>query len=115
MGSSAAIRLELVTSRRGPELPYKVVGHGVTPWGSKWLVAAPKCTPRPSLPRNQRSTPTFIEVLDERPSFSVIVVNAPIGFARQAWMPARGRATGRREPFSVDEVRPFTTRRPGPP
>ncbi len=77
-----------MASRRGPELPYKVVA-GVTPWGSKWLVGSAKMHAATFAPEEPKVYSNFIEVLDERPSFSVIVVNAPIGSADKPGMPAR--------------------------
>jgi predicted RNase H-like nuclease len=67
-----------MVSRRGPDLPYKVVA-GVTPWGSSWIVASAKMHAATFAPEPPRVYSSFLEVLDERPSFSVIVVNAPIG------------------------------------
>jgi predicted RNase H-like nuclease len=68
-----------MASRRGPELPYKVVA-GVTPWGPNWIVASAKMHAATFAPEPPRVYASFLEVLDERPSFSVIVVNAPVGF-----------------------------------
>ena len=68
-----------MSSRRGPDLPYKVVA-GVTPWGKRWIVASAKMHAATFAPEQPKIYPAFIEVLDERPSFSVIVVNAPIGY-----------------------------------
>jgi len=68
-------------SRPGPELPYSVVA-GVTPCAPGWLVASAKLngpTFAPELPR----------VLDERPSFSVIALNAPIGYVDGGHMGGR--------------------------
>lgn len=67
-----------MVSRRGPDLPYKVVA-GVTPWGSNWIVASAKMHAATFAPEPPKVYPSFLEVLDERPSFIVIVVNAPIG------------------------------------
>lgn len=52
----------------------------MTPCAPGWLVASAKlhgATFAPEAPRVLRS---FIDVLDERPSFSVIALNAPIGY-----------------------------------
>jgi predicted RNase H-like nuclease len=68
-----------VTLRRGPELPYKLIA-GVTPCRPGWLVASAKLHGSTIGPETPRVMPTFLDVLSERPSFSLIVVNAPIGF-----------------------------------
>ena len=68
-----------MVSRRGPDLPYKVVA-GVTPWGSKWVVASAKMHATTFAPESPKVYDTFLDVLQERPAFVVIVVNAPIGF-----------------------------------
>ncbi|MGD0055271.1 MAG: DUF429 domain-containing protein [Acidimicrobiales bacterium] len=52
----------------------------MTPWGSKWVVASAKMHAVTFAPDQPKIYPTFREVLDERPSFNLIVVNAPIGF-----------------------------------
>jgi predicted RNase H-like nuclease len=65
--------------RRGPDLPYSVVA-GVTPCGPGWLVASAKLQRTVFAPEEPVFSPTFIEVLDTRPAFSVIAVNAPVGF-----------------------------------
>jgi len=67
-----------MASRRGPDLPYKVVA-GVTPWGSNWIVASAKMHAATFAPEPPKVYATFLEVLQERPSFSAIVVNAPVG------------------------------------
>jgi predicted RNase H-like nuclease len=72
-----------MVSRRGPDLPYKVVA-GVTPWGSNWIVASAKMHAATFAPEPPRVYSSFIEVLDERPSFSVIVVNAPVGIVENS-------------------------------
>jgi predicted RNase H-like nuclease len=77
-----------MVSRRGPELPYKVVA-GATPWGSKWVVGSAKMHAATFAPEEPKIYSSFVEVLDERPSFSVIVVNAPIGFVDKPGQPAR--------------------------
>jgi predicted RNase H-like nuclease len=62
----------------GPNLPYELVA-GVIPCEEGWLVASAKLqgvTIAPELPRMLAS---FTDVLDERPSFSVIGLHAPVG------------------------------------
>jgi predicted RNase H-like nuclease len=66
-------------SRPGPELPYSIVA-GVTPCAPGWLVASAKLNGSTFAPELPRVLATFAEVLDERPSFSVIALNAPIGY-----------------------------------
>jgi predicted RNase H-like nuclease len=79
-------------SRRGPELPYKLVA-GVKPCATGWLVAAAKLHGVTFAPEEPRVIETFVDVLDQRPAFSVIAVNAPIGYL-QAFEPG-GRACDR--------------------
>ncbi len=67
------------TSRRGPDLPYKVVA-GVTPCGPSWLVAAAKLQGTIFAPEEPQLISPFSEVLDQRPTFSVIALNAPVGY-----------------------------------
>lgn len=67
-----------MASRRGPDLPYKVVA-GVTPWRSNWIVASAKMHAVTFAPEPPKVYASFLEVLQERPSFVAIVVNAPVG------------------------------------
>jgi predicted RNase H-like nuclease len=60
-------------------LPYSVVA-AATPCGSRWLVASAKMHAVTFAPEAPKLYPTFIEILEERPSFSVIVMNAALGF-----------------------------------
>lgn len=69
-----------MSPRRGPDLPYKIV-TGVTPWKSKWLVASAKLAGATFAPEQPRLFDSFAEVLSESPSFAIIIVNAPIGYA----------------------------------
>ena len=66
-------------ARPGPELPYSVVA-GVTPCPPGWLVASAKLHGATFAPEIPRVLGSFAEVLDERPSFSVIALNAPVGY-----------------------------------
>lgn len=68
-----------MSPRRGPDLPYSVVAD-VTPSASRWLVASAKVQGSTFAPEPPKVYDTFNEILDERPSFASIVVNAPIGF-----------------------------------
>jgi len=65
--------------RGGPVLPYSVVA-GVTPCAPGWLVMSAKLNGATFAPELPRVLSSFAEVLDERPAFSVIAVNAPIGY-----------------------------------
>jgi predicted RNase H-like nuclease len=67
---------------RGPELPYSVIA-GVTPCPPGWLVASAKVHSANFGPEYPRVFSTFQEILDERPPFSVIALNAPVGYATQ--------------------------------
>ncbi len=68
--------------RKGPELPYSLVA-GVTPCAPGWLVMSAKLNGATFAPELPRVFSTFSEVLDERPSFSVIALNAPIGYVEE--------------------------------
>jgi predicted RNase H-like nuclease len=68
-----------VAARGGPVLPYSVVA-GVTPCAPGWLVVSAKLNGATFAPELPRVLTSFVEVLDERPSFSVIALNAPIGY-----------------------------------
>lgn len=64
---------------RGPSLPYSLVA-GVTPCPAGWLLQCAKlhgATFSPELPRIYE---TFAEILNERPGFTIIVANSPIGY-----------------------------------
>lgn len=77
-----------MSSHRGPDLPYSVVA-GVTPFSDKWLVASAKLAGSTFAPEPPKIYDSFLEVLSERPAFSVIVVNVPIGFLDTPEMGAR--------------------------
>lgn len=66
-------------TRRGPELPYKLVA-GVTPSAGQWLVASAKVSGATFAPEEPRLIRSFSLVVDERPTFDAIVINAPIGY-----------------------------------
>ena len=68
-----------MSPRRGPELPYSMVA-GVTPWGKKWIVASAKMAAATFAPDEPKVRDSFRDVLDDRPSFVAVVVNAPIGY-----------------------------------
>jgi hypothetical protein len=72
-----------MASRPGPNLPYSVVAgcHSVRTWLARGQRQA--ATEPPSLRSFPSVLATFAEVLDERPSFSVIALNAPIGYVEK--------------------------------
>lgn len=65
-------------NRRGPDLPYDLVA-GVKPCSTGWLVAVAKLHGTTFAPEEPQVIETFIDVLDQRPAFATIAVNAPIG------------------------------------
>ncbi len=71
-----------MASHHGPDLPYSIVA-GVTPCAAGWLVASAKLNGATFAPEAPKVVASFAEVLDERPSFSVVALNAPIGYAGQ--------------------------------
>jgi predicted RNase H-like nuclease len=79
-------------SRRGPDLPYSLVA-GVTPCAPGWLVASAKLQGTIFAPEDPRIIESFGDVLDQRPAFSVIALNAPIGYADET--ESGGRACDR--------------------
>jgi predicted RNase H-like nuclease len=68
-----------LTAHRGPSLPYEVVA-GVTPCGRSWLVAPAKLQGTMFAPEIPQLIAPFSEVLDQRPTFAVIALNAPVGY-----------------------------------
>ncbi len=64
---------------RGPTLPYSIVA-GVTPCPPGWLVQSAKLHGATFSPEFPQVYETFLEILSERPNFSNLVVNAPIGY-----------------------------------
>jgi predicted RNase H-like nuclease len=72
-----------VATRGGPTLPYSVIA-GVTPCPTGWLVASAKVSGSVFAPEEPRVLASFAEVLDERPTFSVIALNAPVGYAEES-------------------------------
>jgi predicted RNase H-like nuclease len=70
-------------SRRGPNLPYSVVA-GVTPCGPAWLVAPAKLQGTVFAPEEPFLVSPFSEVVDQRPTFEVIALNAPVGYLDKA-------------------------------
>jgi len=68
-----------VSLHRGPTLPYSLIA-GVTPCAPGWLLQAAKIKGATFAPEKPRVYESFLEILTERPSFEVAVVNAPIGY-----------------------------------
>ena len=66
-------------SQRGPQLPYTLVA-GVKPCATGWLVAGAKLHGTTFAPEEPRVLETFTEVLDQRPAFATIALDAPIGY-----------------------------------
>jgi len=62
---------------------------GVTPFNDKWLVASAKMAGSTFAPEPPKAYDAFLEVLSERPSFAIVVVNVPIGFLDVPEMGAR--------------------------
>jgi predicted RNase H-like nuclease len=84
-------------SRRGPDLPYSVVA-GVTPCGPAWLVAPAKLQGTVFAPEEPFLVSPFAEVVDQRPTFAAIALNAPVGYLDAA---AAGGRTCDREARSL--------------
>jgi predicted RNase H-like nuclease len=53
---------------------------GVKPCATGWLVAAAKLHGTTFAPEEPRVLETFVDVLDQRPSFATIALNAPVGY-----------------------------------
>lgn len=70
-------------SRGGPPLPYTVIA-AVTPCPSGWLVASAKLHAATFAPEDPRVVAKFAEIFEERPTFEVIALNAPVGYADSA-------------------------------
>jgi predicted RNase H-like nuclease len=73
----------VLPSRRGPDLPYSLVA-GVTPCGPSWLVASAKLYGTHFAPEDPQLVSPFSEVLDMKPTYSIIALNAPIGYLDHA-------------------------------
>jgi predicted RNase H-like nuclease len=67
----------------GPNLPYKLVA-GVIPCRGGWLVASAKLQGITMAPEEPRIMDSFVAVIDERPSFAVVALHAPVGFLDKA-------------------------------
>jgi predicted RNase H-like nuclease len=65
-------------ARRGPNLPYSIVA-GVTPCRGGWLVAAAKLQGTIFAPEDPVRIDSFMDVVDMRPGYDSIALNAPVG------------------------------------
>jgi predicted RNase H-like nuclease len=70
-------------SRRGPNLPYTLIA-GATPCGPGWLVAGAKVQGTIFAAEDPFRMETFVDVVDQRPAYSVIALNAPIGYMHES-------------------------------
>ncbi len=84
-------------TRHGPDLPYNVVA-GVTPCGPSWLVAPAKLQGTIFAPEEPQLISPFGEVLDQRPTYAVIALNAPVGYLEKS---AAGGRTCDREARAI--------------
>jgi predicted RNase H-like nuclease len=75
--------------RPGPQLPYRVLG-GAEPCRRGWLLAIGKLQGISLLPEQFVVLPSFLDVLDYRPSFDVLAVHVPIGLPTEP--NSRGRS-----------------------
>ena len=57
---------------------------GVTPCRGGWLVAGAKLQGTIFAPEDPMRLDTFVDVVDQRPAYSIIALNAPIGGLDQA-------------------------------
>jgi predicted RNase H-like nuclease len=67
----------------GPQLPYNVIA-GVVPCRTGWLVASCKIAGATLSIEEPAYFEKFVEVIDYKPAFSTIGVNAPIGYLDEA-------------------------------
>jgi predicted RNase H-like nuclease len=75
-------------TRRGPDLPYSLVA-GVTPCRGGWLVAAAKLQGTIFSPEDPVRLETFMDVVDTRPAYASIALNAPVGGLNRAMVGGR--------------------------
>ena len=66
-------------TRHGPKLPYSLVA-GVTPCPGGWLVASAKLQGTIFAPEDPTRLEKFIDVVDQRPAYSNVALNAPVGY-----------------------------------
>jgi predicted RNase H-like nuclease len=63
---------------RGPELPYKLLA-GVEPCAGGWLIIGGRLNGITLTPVEAEVVPTFVDVLDAKPAYTVIALHSPIG------------------------------------
>lgn len=68
-----------MTIQRGPQLPYSVVG-GAEFSDAGWVVTSAKMRGSTFSVDSPRTVSTFKEILEDRPSFEILVVNTPLGY-----------------------------------
>jgi predicted RNase H-like nuclease len=76
------------SARRGPSLPYSLVA-GVTPCRGGWLVAGAKLQGTIFAPEDPIRVDSFVDVVDMRPAYSSVALNAPVGGLEQATVGGR--------------------------
>ena len=69
-------------TRRGPQLPYETIA-GVKPCSGGWLVGSAKLHGTTFAPEEFRVVESFIDILDQRPSYAVIAIEVPIGYPEE--------------------------------
>lgn len=69
--------------RGGPDLPYELLG-GVQPCPGGWLVVSAKLQGVTLAGPVADVHPTFLDVLDHRPAFSIVAMNLPLGLPDRA-------------------------------
>ncbi len=84
--------MTVTSSRHGPTLPYSLVA-GVTPCRGGWLVASAKLQGTIFAPEDPQRLESFVDVVDQRPSYSAVALNAPVGYLNVTT--AGGRACDR--------------------
>jgi predicted RNase H-like nuclease len=96
----------------GPRLPYVVIA-GVVPVGGGWLVASAKLQGVTLAIEYPRVLDSFVAVVDEKPTFSVIALHAWVGWLDHPDVGGRGCDRAARElvgPANGQAVRPAMTR-----
>jgi predicted RNase H-like nuclease len=74
--------------RGGPTLPYSLIA-GVTPCRGGWLVGGAKLQGTIFSPEDPIRVGSFIDIVDARPSYSIVALNAPVGGLNQATVGGR--------------------------
>ena len=73
---------------RGPELPYKLLA-GAEPCHGGWLVMRGNLQGVQLAPQPPEVFPTFQDIIDWKPAFSVIAVHAPLGLPKRVTVGGR--------------------------